>query len=253
MSMQKIGACCPQKGHVKGYGRTWFCSCAWSDCLNVATLVLLPGFLSLFLRALWNATSLCCFSCAELWIQAHPQLSCQPALTIRTCLFPSAKELFIESREQQETSTWHLTSSWGSHMLRVKDFGLCCSSVRVHVQPQMDGALVFLHSSTWNLINGDGYYPFDSFTGKKEGSLMKIPIILGVCLLIVWMCMLNIHIISTLFTITSLFLHTSGFCGVLLTPQAFIPLNDKTKDLHCCCYCSFKCFSILYCLTPGHG
>lgn len=224
------------------------------DNLNVATLVQLPEFLCLFLRALWNAIYLCCFSCAELWIQAYPQLSCQPALTIRTCLFLCAKELFTRSREQQVTCTWPyaLDFSWWSHMLRVKDFGLCCSSVRVHVQPQTDGALVVLHFSTWDLINGDGYYPFVSITGKKEGSLTKIPIILGVCLLIVWVCMLNIHISLTLFTITSLFLHTSGFCGVLLSPQGFIPLNDKTKDLHCC-YCSFKCFSIPYCLTPGHG
>lgn len=251
--MQKIWACYPQKGHVKGYGWTCFCFCAWSDCLNVATLVLLSGFPCLFLRALWNATSLCCFSCAELWIQACPQLSCQPALTVRTCLFPSANFSPGEGSDKKHLpGSIQLTFSQWSHMLKVKDFGLCCSSVRVHVQPQMDGGLIYLHSSTWDLINSDRYYPSVSITGKKEGSLTKIPIILGVWLLIVLTCMLTIHIPLTLFTITSLFLHTSGFCGVLLSPQGFIPLNDKTKDLHCC-YCSFKCFSILYCLTPGHG
>lgn len=108
MSMQKIRACCPQKGYAKGYGWTCFCSHSWSDCLNVATLTLLLGFLCLFRRALWNATSLCCFSCAELWIQPCPQLSCQPALTVRTCLFPSAKKLFTRSRKQQETFTWSI-------------------------------------------------------------------------------------------------------------------------------------------------
>lgn len=153
------------------------------------------------------------------------------------------------NNEKHLPGLMHLTFSW-SHTLRVKDFSFCCSSVRVHVQPQMDGALIFLQSSTWDLINGDGYYPFVYIPGKKESSLTKIPIILGVCLLIVWM--LTIHIPLTLFTITSFFLHTSSFHGVLLSPQRFMPLNDKTKDLHCC-YCSFKYFSILYCLTPGHG
>lgn len=110
----------------------------------------------------------------------------------------------VERDKKHSPGTIHLTFHWQSYMLKVKDFSLCCSSVRVHTQTQMDEYCYFYIPLSWDLINGDGYYPFVSGTGEREVSLTKISTILGVCLLIAWMCMLTISIPLTLLTVTSL-------------------------------------------------
>lgn len=160
------------------------CQRLWLDLVLLLFLVWLPECGHLYpvsgISVLVSKSSverhlpLLLFLCRAL----DPALS--PALTVRTCLFPSAKELFTRSREQRETSAWSIALDFQLISYAKGETLVSAVVYRVHVQPQMDGALVFLHSSTWDLINGDGYYPFVSLTGRKEGSLTRIPIILGV-------------------------------------------------------------------------
>lgn len=146
--MQKSQTCCPQKGRAQ---RLWWdlflllCLVWLLECgdLGPSTEIFIPYFTELCGMPPPFA-ALPVQSSGSRLVPSSSRHSCRAALTVRTCLLLSLKELFTSSRKGQETFTWHNTLDFQLATLHANGERLVSAVARL-------GSIPYAASNRWSI------------------------------------------------------------------------------------------------------